>query len=103
MTGTTVKSKGTSDGHSHPVLIPKVNNLLKRSGFQPQPLVEGSTLKLVAWVVSGKNILQRDCFRKRSTLSQMQQDQVQSIIINRLGENGIAGVVNGVLFLFDMI
>ena len=48
MTGTTVKSKGTSDGHSHPVLIPKVNNLLIGSGFQPQPLVEGSMLKLVA-------------------------------------------------------
>ena len=68
MAGTTIISKGTWDGHSHPILIPKVNNLLIGSGFQPQPLVEGRTLKLVALVVPGKSILQRDYLISDATI-----------------------------------
>ena len=57
----------------------------------------------MAWVVSGKTFLQRDYLKKWSVLSQMQEDQVQSIIINRPGESGIAGVVNVFLIPLDVI
>ena len=41
--------------------------------------------------------------KKRSLLSQMQEDQIQSIIMNRPGESGISGVFNGVLIPMNMI
>ena len=43
-------------------------------------------------LVSGKQFLQRDHLKNQSILCQMQEDQVQSIIMNCPGESGITGV-----------
>ena len=86
-----------------PVLIPKEHNLLIKPDFQPNPQVESRTLQLVAWVVSEKNLLQRDFLKVRSLLSQMQEDQVLSIIMNRPGKSEIAGAIDRVFIPFDVI
>ena len=56
------------------ILIPKGKNLLIGPDFQPHPLVESRTLQLVAWVVSGKNLLQRDYLKKHFKFSWRKKD-----------------------------
>ena len=51
------------------ILIPKLNNLLLHSDFQEHHLVANKTLRLVAWVISGKALLQRVSESRVSLLS----------------------------------
>ena len=91
--------KSTPDEHLQSSLNPRWKQSSKRARFSTTL----RTLQLVAWIVSGKNFSQTDYLKKRSLLSHVQDDQVQSIIMNLPGESGIAGVVKGILIPFDVI
>ena len=84
------------------ILIPKLNNLLLHSDFQEHHLVANKTLRLVAWVVSGKALLQRVSESRVSLLSQTLEEKAQSAIMNWHAESGITGVMNELLFPFDV-
>ena len=99
MADITMTPKGTPDEHLQSSLKPRWKQSSKRARFSTTL----RTLQLVAWIVSGKNFSQRDYLKKRSLLSHVQDDQVQSIIMNLPGESGIAGVVKVILIPFDVI
>lgn len=74
-----------------PSLISKAGNLLLNPDSQKQPLMKNSTLQLIVWAVSAKNLLQKD-YQER--LSQEEEEKSQE------RESGIASVVNVFLIQF---
>ena len=83
------------------ILIAKLNNLLLHSDFQEHHLVANKTLRLVAWVISGKALLQRSM--RAGCLSYLTlEEKAQSAIMNWHAESGITGVMNELLFPFDV-
>ena len=89
--------KGTSDEHSRSSLNPKGTQSSNKTRFSTTP--SGGKQN----ATTEENLLQRDFLKVRSLLSQMQEDQVLSIIMNRPGKSEIAGVINRVLIPFDVI
>ena len=61
----------------HPILLPRLPNLLTDPKGQTHLLVANTSLRLVAWVVSGKNCLQKAFQSKLPTLSQNLGEQEQ--------------------------
>ena len=55
-----------------PSLISKAGNLLLNPDSQKQPLMKNSTLQLIVWAVSAKNLLQKD-YQER--LSQEEEEE----------------------------
>ena len=72
-----------------PILLPIFPNLLTYPSGNPNP--ENKTLRLVAWLVSGKVWKQREFPRGLQALSQVREGEVRHLIKNRLGEIGFAG------------
>ena len=87
----------------NPLLIPKRKNLLLNPDQVVHPLIENRTLQLVAWTVSGKDLLQKAYQRKLSPSSQIPDEKVQSLITTRPGESLVAGVIDGKLIPFDVL
>ena len=80
-----------------PILLPLVSNLLVDPQGAIPPLVKNGSLKLVAWNISGRIWQTREYQKGLQDLSQMPEDRVHSLITNRPGESGLAGVVNNKL------
>ena len=80
-----------------PILLPLVSNLLVDPQGVIHPLVKNGSLKLVAWKISGRIWQTREYQKGLQDLSQMPEDRVHSLITNRPGESGLAGVVNNKL------
>ena len=78
---------------SKPFNLPKVPDLLQGPNKEPHPLITKGSLQLLAWIVSGKGCLQKEYQRKLPLLSQMPDDQAQSLITNRPDVSGTAGVL----------
>ena len=72
----------------NPILIPNHSKVLLSLEGKNHPLIQNSSVRLVAWVVSDKVYLQKGYQKGISTLSQMPQEQVLSQITNRPGESG---------------
>ena len=83
-----------------PILLPWRKDFLKNPKEEIHPLVQNRTLKLVAWTVSGLDCRRRGIQRQLPTLSPIQEDQILMQIMSRLGESGLAGVLEGKLIHF---
>ena len=82
---------------SDSLLLPKHQKILLNPEGKIHPLVQKSVLRLVAWLVSGKTYLQRECQNRLLALSQIPEGKVLSQITNRPGESGLAGVMGNKL------
>ena len=60
----------------NPILIPNHPKVLLSPEGKTHPLIQNSSLRLVAWLVSGKVYLQKGYQKGLSTLSQMPEEQV---------------------------
>ena len=65
--------------------------------------IQNSSLRPVAWLVSGKIYLQKRYQKRLSILSQIPEEQLLSQIMNRPGETGLAGAVGSKLILLVII
>ena len=77
----------------NPILVPSHPKFLLSPEGKTHPFIQNSSLRLVAWLVSGKVYLQKEYQKGLLTLSQMPQEQVLSQIANRPGESGLTGVI----------
>ena len=86
-----------------PLLLPEKRDLLRSPLGQFHPLVVQRSLSLAAWIISGRTCKQEDFRSKLPNLSYLQNDQVQTLITNRPGRSGLAGVVNNKLIHFNVM
>ena len=70
---------------------------------RPHPLVVNQTLRLAAWLVSGNHWHQKAFQTKLQSLYQIPEEEVRSLLTNRPGASGLAGVVNGRLISFNVL
>ena len=80
-----------------PFLLLKHQQILLNPGAKIHPLVQKSTVRLVAWLVSRKTYLQREYQKGLLTLSQILEGNVLSQITNQPGESGLADVMGNKL------
>ena len=66
----------------NPILLPNYRKLLLSPAGKIHPLIQNSSLRLVAWLVSSKVFLQKGCEKGLSTLSQVLEEQVLSQIMH---------------------
>ena len=79
----------------NPQLLPALKDLLKYPAGKLSPLVMQNSLRLVAWIISGRTYLQKEYQKGFPTLSQIIGGHLQSSITSHLGRSGMAGVLNG--------
>ena len=79
------------------MLLPKDTELLLGPNKETHPLVEKASLQLLAWVDSGKNYLQKEFQKNLPLLSQMQGEQVQTLITNQPDVSGVVVVLRAKL------
>ena len=87
----------------NPFLLPHRKDLLLDPLAKTHPLVVNQTLKLAAWLVSGNHSHQKTFQTKLQSLYQIPEEKVQSLLTNRPGASGLAGVVNRRLIPFDVL
>ena len=62
--------------------VTKLSKTLLSPAGKIHPLIQNSSLRLVAWLVSSKVFLQKGCEKGLSTLSQVLEEQVLSQIMH---------------------
>ena len=72
----------------NPMLLPDHPKFLRSTEGQINHLIQNSSLRLVAWLVSGNIYLQKGYQKVLSTLSQMPEEQLLSQIMNRPAVSG---------------
>ena len=87
----------------HPILLPQQKSLLKNPKGEFHPLLLNSSLRLAAWLVSGKVKDQQDFQRQLPTLSPELDPKELELVTTRVGESLVAGVVRGKLIHFHVI
>ena len=93
----------TATINAKPLLLSQIPNLSECSTKELHFLVEKGSFELLAWTVSSKSYLQKEYQKNLPLLSQMLEDQAQSLITNRPGWSGIAGVVGGKLIQLHVL
>ncbi|XP_057294612.1 uncharacterized protein LOC130623139 [Hydractinia symbiolongicarpus] len=88
---------------TNPLLLPQSLSLLTNPQGKSHPLLENRTLRLVAWTISGKFWRLREYQEKLQSLSQVPEQRAHSLITNRPGESGLAGVVNNKLIPLNVL
>ena len=87
----------------NPIMIPQLPFLLRNPQGQAHPLVKNQSLRLVPWTVSGVSCKQKEYQKKLPTLSFPQEETARSLITNRPGESGLAGVLREKYIPFDVL
>ena len=87
----------------NPFLLPHRKDLLLDPLGRPHPLVVNQTLRLVAWLVPRNHWHQKAFQTKLQSLYQIPEEEVRSLLTNRPGAIGLAGVVNGRLIPFNVL
>ena len=77
------------------LLLPEAKDLLKDPVGNHHPLIQQSSLKLVAWTISRNTYRQREFQKGLQILSPTTSTQDHLSITNRLEANGLAGVEDG--------
>ena len=85
------------NGNCRPIPFTKHQKILLNPEGKIHPLVQNSTLRLVAWLVSRKTYLQREYHKGLLILSQIPEGKVLSQIANGPGERGLACVMENKL------
>ncbi|KAK3094975.1 hypothetical protein FSP39_008608 [Pinctada imbricata] len=78
-----------------PILLPPIKNLLTSPEGQAHPLILDSTLKLVAWKVSGEKQEQEDFRMKLQTSWWNHGERELRPLTTPAGNTGVAGVMRG--------
>ena len=78
-------------------------NLLLNEQKEIHLLVANKMLMLVAWKVSGNPLLIQDYQSRLPVLPLVLEDEVQTEITTRPGENGLAGVLEKKLIRFSVL
>ena len=78
---------------ANPIIIFHLANLLLNGQKEVHVLVANKTLMLAVWKVSGNSLLIYGYQIRLPVLSPVLEDQVQTQITTRPGENGLAGVL----------
>jgi hypothetical protein len=84
-----------------PVLIPMSYNTLLSPSKETHPLIQNQTLKLAGWKVSGGPSQQLAFQRKQKNYSSDPGNLVRDQLMTVPGINGLAGVIQGKLILFE--
>ena len=86
-----------------PVILQRINILLRDLLWKEHSLFTNETLRLVAWKISGRDYLRHE-FRKQLPVLLLTQEEVYlQEITNHPGERGLAGVVGDKLIQFRVI
>ena len=85
----------------NPFLLPHRKDLLLDALGRPHPLLVNQTLRLAAWLIFGNHWHQKAFQTKLQSLYQTPEEEVRSLLTNRPGASGLAGVVNGRLIPFN--
>ena len=85
-----------------PLLLPR-NTRLKKPQGEVHPLIANRTLRLVVWIISGKDYLRREFQKQLLNLLQVQDENVQSQITICPEQCGLAGVTKSRLMHFDVM
>ena len=80
-----------------PILLPKSAQLLTNPSGGSHPLVERSSLKLVAWLLSGTPYLRREFQATLVNSSLTLEEREPQRLMSQPGRNGMCGVVTGKL------
>ena len=83
-----------------PLLLTRNTSLINLEG-EVHTLITNRTLRLAVSTISGKDYLIRDFQKQLPNLLQVQDKKVQSQILIRPGECGLAGVINNRLMYFN--
>ena len=86
-----------------PILLPNIPNLLTNPLGQTHPLIQTTSLDLVAWMVSGRPSLTREFRDKLENSSSMQEERVPYSIMSQPGKSGICGVVENKLIHLNVL
>ena len=86
-----------------PILLPKSLQLLTSPSGKIHPLIENSSLELVAWLVSGIPCLRRGFQAGPANSSSIQGGEEQLGIMSQPGRSGICGVVAGGLIRLNAL
>ena len=81
----------------NPIFLPNHPKVLLSPEGKIHPLIQSSSQRLVAWLASGKNYLQKKYQKGLSTEKLMPEEQVLSEITNRSGESELGGVIGSKL------
>ena len=79
-----------------PLLIPSFQELLSGPAGQTHPLLQNSSLDLVAWLVSGKDGWPKDFRKTLSPSCSILEEGERHSLTNQPGRTGVCGVVQGV-------
>lgn len=72
------------------LLLSSLTDLSPGSKGGKHHLVENGNLQFLPWAILGKRYMQRELQRKLPSLSLMPEDRVQTLIMNRSGDSGVA-------------
>ena len=86
-----------------PVILTRVNSLLKDPLGKEHPLITNKTLRFAAWKISGRDYLCQGFREQLPDLFLIQEEVHLQEIMNRPGESGLAGVVGDKLIQFRVI
>ena len=86
-----------------PVILQRINSLLKDPLGKEHRLITNKTLKLAAWKISGRDYLCQGFWEKLPDLLLTQGEVHLQEIMNRPGKNGFAGVVGDKLIQFRVM
>ena len=87
----------------YPLLLTPHKHLLVDPFNQDHPLVVRNQLRLAAWRLSGRDILQREFRRKLQHSSKLGGVKAPTKLINQAGPGGLAGVFEGKLIPFQQM
>lgn len=81
--------------------FPYMDNLLMDPSDNLHALIQEGLLKLLTWTVSGRTCIQREYQREPLSLFQTPADRVPLSITSRLGQNGVADILDGKYLTLD--
>ena len=103
LVNTIMVSTAVTTHSANTIASTKNQNLLLGPNRVKHPFIEQGNLELLAWIVSGKDYMQKELRKTLPLLSQMSEDQVQMLITNRLGVSSAAGVLKDRLISLSVL
>lgn len=86
-----------------PLILPKIPNLLQGPNKKHHLLITKGNLRFLACIFSGQDYFQNEYQRSLQLSSQMPDNQVESLITNFPGINGIANVLGEKLIPLNVL